>query len=129
MLSQLSDRDIRGQSSDIMRSSSTDLPHSPRAPHVNPEDTKEAIKEAVQDVIDESPHVLIHTISGCLLHKAEQVSTFRSFPAFNKLISSMTTHIDHAQIKQDVADYYRYGTFSHKWDENEPLFKEVVDKD
>ena len=41
----------------------------------------------------------------------------------------MTTRIDRAQIKQDVAEYYRYSMFSHKWEASEPLFKEVVDKD
>ena len=41
----------------------------------------------------------------------------------------MTTHIDHNQIKHDVAEFYRYGMFSHKWEASEPLFKEVVDKD
>ena len=40
----------------------------------------------------------------------------------------MTTRIDHNQIEQDVAGFYRYGMFSHKWEANEPLFKGVVEK-
>ena len=40
----------------------------------------------------------------------------------------MTAHIDHAQIKRVVTDYYRYGMFSHKWEDIEPLFKEVINK-
>ena len=38
----------------------------------------------------------------------------------------MTTHIDHARIEQDVAQYYRYAMFSHKWEDNEPLFENVI---
>ena len=38
----------------------------------------------------------------------------------------MTTHIDHARIEREVAEYYRYATFSHKWEENEPLFEKVI---
>ena len=38
----------------------------------------------------------------------------------------MTTHIDHARIEREVAEYYRYATFSHKWEDNEPLFENVV---
>ena len=38
----------------------------------------------------------------------------------------MTTHIDHARIEREVAEYYRYATFSHKWEDNEPLFEQVI---
>ena len=38
----------------------------------------------------------------------------------------MTTHIDHTRIEQEVTKYYRYATFSHKWEENEPLFEKVL---
>jgi hypothetical protein len=38
----------------------------------------------------------------------------------------MTTDIDHARIEQDVTQYYRYAMFSHKWEDNEPLFEKVV---
>ena len=105
------------------------LPPAHDCKYVNPEDTRAAIKEAIQDAIRDSPCVLISTASGRILHKTEQANSFESLPAFNKLMSSMTKHIDRAQIKQDVAEYYRYGMFSHKWEASEPLFKEVIDKD
>ena len=38
----------------------------------------------------------------------------------------MTMHIDLARIKQEVKDYYRYATFSHTWEHNEPLFEKVM---
>ena len=38
----------------------------------------------------------------------------------------MTTHIDDNRIKHDVGEYYRYGMFSHKWENNEPLFELVI---
>ena len=38
----------------------------------------------------------------------------------------MTTHIDYTRIEQEVTKYYRYATFSHKWEENEPLFEKVL---
>jgi hypothetical protein len=51
---------------------------------------------------------------------------FESLPVFKELISSMTTHIDEAHIKREVAEYYRYATFSHTWEDNEPLFEDVI---
>ena len=38
----------------------------------------------------------------------------------------MTTCIDDVHIKHEVREYYRYGMFSHKWEDNEPLFESVV---
>ena len=38
----------------------------------------------------------------------------------------MTMHIDLARIEQEVAWYYRYATFSHTWEDDEPLFESVV---
>ena len=84
------------------------------------------IRRAVQDAIRESPRVLINTISGRLLDKSEQAASFKSLPVFNKLISSMTRHIDHARIEHDVTQYYCYAMFSHKWEDNESLFEKVM---
>ncbi|KAG6375785.1 hypothetical protein JVT61DRAFT_2635 [Boletus reticuloceps] len=90
-------------------------------------ETRLAVRDAVQDAIRDSPRVLINTISGRLVDKSEQVSASEPLPVFNKLISSMTTDIDRARIQQDVTEYYRYAMFSHKWDDNEPLFEKVKD--
>jgi hypothetical protein len=81
---------------------------------------------AIENAIRESPLVLLNTDSGRLLDKSEQACSFESQPIFRELISSMTTHIDHARIEHEVAEYYRYATFSHKWEDNEPLFEKVI---
>jgi hypothetical protein len=80
----------------------------------------------IGNVIRESPLVLVNTDSGRLLDKSEQAYSFESQPIFRELISSMTTHIDHARIDREVVEYYRYATFSHKWEDNEPLFEKVI---
>jgi len=38
----------------------------------------------------------------------------------------MAKRIDHSHIKHEVAEFYRYATFSHTWEDNEPLFKQVI---
>ena len=38
----------------------------------------------------------------------------------------MTTRIDYVQIKREVRQYFRYVMLSHKWEENEPLFQQVI---
>ena len=85
-----------------------------------------AIRAAIQNAIRESPLVLLNTDSGRLLDKPGQASSFESQPIFGELVSSMTTHIDHVRIEREVAEYYRYATFSHKWEDNEPLFEKVI---
>jgi hypothetical protein len=85
-----------------------------------------AIRRVIQDVIRESPRVLLNTTSGRLCDKSEQAAAFELLPVFTELVSSMTTHIDYARIEHEVKAYYRYATFSHKWEENEPLFEKVL---
>ena len=70
--------------------------------------------------------MLINTLSGRLCDKSQQAASFESRAAFNILVSSMTTCIDDVRIKHEVTEYYRYGMFSHKWEDNEPLFESVV---
>ena len=94
--------------------------------YVNPEQTKAAIRMAIKNVIRKSPLVLVNTDSGRLFDKSEQAYSFESQPIFRELISSMTTHINHGRIDREVAEYYRYATFSHKWEDNEPLFEKVI---
>ncbi|KAI9566208.1 hypothetical protein HD554DRAFT_1206209 [Boletus coccyginus] len=94
--------------------------------YVNPERTKEAIRAAINNAIRESPPVLINADSGRLLNKSGQAHSFESQPIFRELISSMTTHIDRARINHEVAEYYRYATFSHTWEDSEPLFEQVI---
>jgi hypothetical protein len=93
---------------------------------VKPEETEATIRKAVQDAVRDLPRVLINTTSGRLLDKSKQASMFESSPVFTELVSSMTTYIDTTRIDHEVAQYYRYATFSHKWEENEPLFEKVV---
>jgi hypothetical protein len=80
----------------------------------------------IQDAIRESPRVLLNTTSGRLCDKSEQAAAFESLPIFTELVSSMTMHIDHVRVEQEVTKYYRYATFSHKWEDNEPLFEKVL---
>ncbi|KAF8555002.1 hypothetical protein OG21DRAFT_1603126 [Imleria badia] len=93
--------------------------------YVEPRATRATIQRAVQNAIRDSPRVLINTISGRLLDKSGQVAAFESLLDFKKLISSMTTCIDHSRIEHYVTQYFRYAMFSHKWDDNEPLFEKV----
>ena len=70
--------------------------------------------------------MLLNITSGRLCNKFEQAVAFESLPIFLDLVSSMTTNIDYARIEQEVTKYYRYATFSHKWEDNEPLFEKVL---
>ena len=38
----------------------------------------------------------------------------------------MTTRIDYVRIKREARQYFRYVVLSHKWEENEPLFQQVM---
>ena len=38
----------------------------------------------------------------------------------------MTTRIDYVRVKREVRQYFRYVMLSHKWEENEPLFQQMI---
>ncbi|KAF8555612.1 hypothetical protein OG21DRAFT_1483751 [Imleria badia] len=94
--------------------------------YVNPAQTEATIRGTIENTIRETPPVLINTDSGRILDKSGQLSSFESRPIFQELVSSMTTAIDRARIEHEVAQYYRYATFSHKWKDNEPPFEKVM---
>ena len=93
---------------------------------MRPEETHKTIRSVIEDTIRDSPLVLINTTSGRMCDKSEQAAAFESMTTFTELISSMTSDIDRARIEHEVGEYYRYATFSHKWEDNEPLFDKVT---
>ena len=94
--------------------------------YISPSSTRATIRKVVQRTIRHLPRVLINTTTGRLHNRVEQASAFESLPIFKELVSSMTTRIDHAWIKREVQQYFRYVMLSHTWEENEPLFQDVI---
>ncbi|KAF8546701.1 hypothetical protein OG21DRAFT_1527654 [Imleria badia] len=56
---------------------------------------------------------------------SSQATAFEELPIYDKLRSSMTTGLDHSRIEREVKKYYRYVMFSRKWEDGEPLFRNV----
>jgi hypothetical protein len=94
--------------------------------YISPSSTRAEIHKHVQRITNQSPRVLIDIATGRLRDRAERASAFEALPIFNELVSSMTTHIDYVRIKHEVRQYFRYVMLSHKWEENEPLFQQVL---
>ena len=88
--------------------------------------TRAKIREIVKRTIRHSPRVLINTTTGSLHDRFQQTSAFESLPIFKELVSSMTKRIDDDWIEREVQQYFRYVMLSHTWEENEPLFQEVI---
>ncbi|KAF8435991.1 hypothetical protein L210DRAFT_3549767, partial [Boletus edulis BED1] len=93
---------------------------------VSPSSTRATIRKIVNHTLRHLPRVLIDTTTSRLHNRAEQASAFESLPVFNQLVSSMTTRIDYVRIKREVREYFRYVMLSHTWEDNEPLFQQVV---
>ncbi|KAF8550490.1 hypothetical protein OG21DRAFT_1513946 [Imleria badia] len=94
--------------------------------YISPSSTRATISKIVQCTTRHLPRVLINTTTGRLHDRAEQASAFEALPIFNELVSSMTTRVDYVRIKREVRQYFRYVMLSHKWENNEPLFQQVV---
>ena len=94
--------------------------------YINPTSARATIRKIIERTVRHLPRVLINTTTGRLHNRAEQASAFEALPIFNELISSMATRVDYVRIKREVRQYFRYVMLSHKWEENEPLFHQVV---
>ena len=94
--------------------------------YISPSSTRATIRRIVQRTIRHLPRVLINTTTGRLHNRAEQASAFEFLPIFQELVSSMTRRIDYVRVKREVRLYFRYVMLSHKWEENEPLFQQVI---
>ncbi|KAF8125500.1 hypothetical protein EV363DRAFT_1175966, partial [Boletus edulis] len=94
--------------------------------YVSPSSTRATIRRIVHQTLRHSPRVLINTTSSRLHDRVEQAFAFESLPVFNELVSSMTTRIDYVRIKREVREYFRYVMLLHTWENNEPLFQQVV---
>ncbi|KAF8555403.1 hypothetical protein OG21DRAFT_1496267 [Imleria badia] len=90
-------------------------------------DATATIRKAVEQTIRPMPRVLIDTVSGRLYDKVQQAAAFEELPIYDELRSSMTTRtrLDHARIRKEVKEFYRYVMLSHKWQPNEPTFQTV----
>ena len=71
------------------------------------------------------PRVLIDTTTGQLCDRTQLAEAFEMLPIFNELISSMTTGVDKGRIRTEVMRFYQYVMLSHKWEDGEPLFRNV----
>ena len=84
------------------------------------------IHRILKKTIRDSPLELIDTSTGELHGRDKRESMFKSSPIYEDLISSMTTCFSRFRIKRVIREYFQYVVLSHKWDDNEPLFQEVV---
>ncbi|KAF8123611.1 hypothetical protein EV363DRAFT_1272508 [Boletus edulis] len=94
--------------------------------YISPSSTRAFIRKVVQRTLHRSPRILINIATGRLHDRTEQASAFEALPIFKELVSSTTTRIDYVRIKREVRQYFRYVMLSHKWEDNEPLFQQVV---
>ncbi|KAG6377835.1 hypothetical protein JVT61DRAFT_14615 [Boletus reticuloceps] len=94
--------------------------------YITPLRTRDTIRKIVQRVIRHLPRVLINTTTGRLHNRIEQAASFESRPIFNELISSTTTRVNYIRIKREVRQFFHYVMLSHNWEDNEPLFEQVI---
>ena len=87
---------------------------------------RERIHQVVKETTRNSPLELIDTSTGIIYGRDERKTMFESSPMCKELISSMTTHINLSRIRCVVRKYFEYVVLSHKWEDNEPLFQDVV---
>lgn len=85
-----------------------------------------AIRNSAKHIQRDFPLVLIDTKNGHLCDEQERIHVFEADTKFKQLVSSMVLQIDDAAIAQGVQEYFKYATFSHTWEIDEPLYHDIM---
>lgn len=97
-----------------------------RINYVHPSQTIATILNFAKQIQRDFPLVLIDTKNGHLCDEQERMRIFEADSKFKQLVSSMVLEIDNDGINQAVQEYFRYATFSHTWEGDEPLFHDIL---
>ncbi|KIK24023.1 hypothetical protein PISMIDRAFT_40185, partial [Pisolithus microcarpus 441] len=74
------------------------------------------------------PIRLLHTPTGTLYNRDEQVSHFIKSKRYQRLVSLCGTYDRHQQMElvhADISRHFQYVTFSHRWGESEPSLRDI----
>ncbi|KAI6030210.1 hypothetical protein EDC04DRAFT_3142610 [Pisolithus marmoratus] len=96
-----------------------------RKSYISPSETIAAIDHIVRGILEGCPLVVIDVFTGYLCDGPDRVRIFKADPTFKELVSSTTNELDNERARQVVESFFGYVMFSHAWQGNEPLYKDV----
>ncbi|OAX37756.1 hypothetical protein K503DRAFT_783398 [Rhizopogon vinicolor AM-OR11-026] len=103
-----------------------------RQQYSNLSETASAILAVISAHFENAPQRLINTSTGFLCNREEQKNAFKESAEYKQLLSSTMKNTDsHSRkerIEKVVFAYFRYVMLSHKWEEKEPLLRDIQDK-
>lgn len=85
-----------------------------------------AIHCSAKEIQRDFPLILIDTKNGHLCDEQERIRMFEADTKFKELVSSMGSQFDNVAIDQTVQEFFRYATFSHTWEGDEPLYHDIL---
>ncbi|KAI6143856.1 hypothetical protein EDD17DRAFT_198087 [Pisolithus thermaeus] len=92
---------------------------------------EQLIEEAVSETLEGIPPRLLHTPTGVLCNRDEQLSKFKDSPQYKQLpspTSLLNSQQLEAEIKNVVSECFAFATLSHRWGSREPLLRDVEGK-
>ena len=102
-----------------------------RQQYITLSEATSAIQNVIHARLEKIPHRLLDTVAGKLCDQGAQINAFKSSTEYNKLLSSTMKHSDFPpeRVTEAVDMYFRYVMLSHRWEEPEPLLRDIQDKD
>lgn len=98
----------------------------------SPLELKQIVGDIIHGVLETIPPRLFNTRTGVLCNRDTQISEFECTSQYTELLDSVSFDVaadwrpklDH--IRSTVANYFRYVTLSHRWDDVEPLLHDIA---
>ncbi|OAX35520.1 hypothetical protein K503DRAFT_802760 [Rhizopogon vinicolor AM-OR11-026] len=102
-----------------------------RQQYITPPEAAMIIQEFTRAQLENStPYRLLNT-TGHVCDRVAQINTFKLSTEYKELLSSTMKHADMRmeRIEKAVKMYFRCVMLSHRWEEIEPLLRDIQDKD
>ncbi|KAI5997226.1 hypothetical protein F5J12DRAFT_339063 [Pisolithus orientalis] len=94
-------------------------------------DIKHVIRRVFFETVEHLPPRLLHTPTGAMCNRDDQLSHFEDSPQYKQLLSSASSlHRRRLQteISSAVTDFFQVAMLSHRWGSGEPLLRELAGK-
>ncbi|KAI6139280.1 hypothetical protein EDD17DRAFT_364942 [Pisolithus thermaeus] len=88
-------------------------------------DIEQVIRNAAFEILKTMPIRLLHTPTGILCNRDQQVSDFMKSKRYKRLVSLYGERQQMELIYADISRHFQFVTLSHRWGEGEPSLRDI----
>jgi hypothetical protein len=117
------DTQIRGKPHMILGRTCLTLPPELHREDIPLSEAESAIRKVIRDLLENTPHRLLNTLTGVLYDREAQINAFTTSTEYQELLLLEMKHANLERMEEAAETYFHYVMLSHRWQEDEsPLY-------